>query len=128
MVDLSQSLFGILNVFLTFQLLRLNPLVHTYLFNIAAIIPLANENRTPSKEWKYSTLNQNAIHSSQVNGLTLSLYVQFLTRITPAEASPNISNVWLIFFELFVRFVFNLVNHFIYLMPTDAGCSADGSC
>jgi hypothetical protein len=125
LVDLWQSPFGILNVFVVCQLLRLNLLVHTYLFNIAAIIPLANENRTPSKEWKYSTLSQNAIHSSQVNGLTLNLYVQFLTRITPAEASPNISNVRLIFFELFVRFVFNLVNHFIYFVPTDAGGSAD---
>jgi hypothetical protein len=125
LVDLWQSPFGILNVFVVCQLLRLNLLVHTYLFNIAAIIPLANENRTPSKEWKYSTLNQNARHSSQVNGLTLSRYVQFLTRITPAEASPNISNVRLIFFKLFVRFVFNLVNHFVYLVPTDAGGSAD---
>jgi hypothetical protein len=110
------------------QLLLSNPLVHTYLFNIAAVIPAANENKTPSKEWKYSTLNQNARHSSQVNGLTLSLYVQFLTRITPIEASPNISNVRLIFFKLFVRFVFNLVNHFVYFMPTNARCSTNGSC
>ena len=111
-----------------FQLLLSNPLVHTYLFNVAAIIPAANENRTPSKEWKYSTLNQNAIHSSQVNGLTLNLYVKFLTRITPIEASPNISNVRLIFFKLFICFVFNLVNHFVYFVPTDAGCSTNGSC
>ena len=48
-------------------------------------------NVKPSIVWKYNAPNQNAIHNSHVKGLTRSLYVQFLTRITPALAMPQIS-------------------------------------